>query len=109
MEAAKAYLRDLRDELRDANRRLESADEEGAPVILSQIHEIERDIVRYSAILEDAHENGHHGTPQNHTDQRPATESRKKTEQYGLCVRHSPRGTIRREAGPWKRRRFTPS
>ena len=44
MEAANAYLRDLRDKLRDANRRLESADEEGAPVVRAQIREIERDI-----------------------------------------------------------------
>ena len=44
-----AYLRVLRDELRDALRRLEAADEEGKPVVRAQIREISRDISSYSA------------------------------------------------------------
>lgn len=53
MKRDPTYLAVLQEELRHAKARKERADREGLLVVEQQIQEIQRDIRRYSAILED--------------------------------------------------------
>lgn len=60
------YLTLLREELETIRGRLESAEPEAVPVLRQWIAEIQRDIVRYSAIPEDRH--GKTGADRNQTE-----------------------------------------
>ena len=66
MKVEPEYLDLLNEELADAMDRMKRADQEGLPVVIRQIREIQRDIRRYSKKMRDFQKTeipGNTGTP----------------------------------------------